>query len=510
MATITLFSGRLNQFPTSVDTLKRSTGLLADGIDDLRLSAFGIDSSICDLDDVIAELRVSTNLQDSLWDLWDDVKEKAEEFIEEVQEIDEEVSEMIATAEEDFYSLYEYLRPEAESWFDQLGDLLGDLWQSFSKWASDLWDAYIEWTQEFKNWLWKNELLALLLCCGLVAMGAEFLTLLAMLVLSNPILGPLVMGFVSFVFMAGTFIKAVAGLAQFFYWNTPLHTILGPYLNTVKSLFEIGATAFIGWLGGVIATDEFGDIVEIFMKGITPFLEIGKLWTKYDLPGAAFIVGLIGAERYADGIYHIRQDWWQSWLPIGYNRGYDNVFHRGITGNGNSIAVYAEEFDLGNGQTLIIWSWKGDYVNLGAGTETGFYVSTDSTADNGHYVSGTAYACNMELSLDYTGKKYEQGTIMSYNPDEAWWPNGFNSNYLNVDAADLHTTTTINFSTMDNGEDVFNHFVADVMSEGAVTYNNDGTINVEHQSEQSLNGQTTPTTATWTIDRDAQTAVLSY
>lgn len=506
MATITLFSGRLNGFPASVDTLKLSTGLLSDGIDDLRISALGIDDSICDLDDVIAGLRVSTDLQDSLRDFWEDVKEKAEEFIEEVQEIDEEVSEMITTAEEDFYSLYDYLRPEAESWFDQLGDLIGDLWQSFSNFAVNLWNAYLDWTQEFKKWLWDNELLALLFCCGLVALGAEFLTLLAMLVLSNPILGPLVLGFADFVFMAGTFIKAAAGLVQFLYWNTSLHTILGPYLSDIKELFEIGATAFIGWLGGVIATDEFGDIVEVFMQGITPLLELGKLWTKYDLPGAAFIVGLIGAERFEGGIYHIRQDWWQSWWPIGYNSGYDNVFHRGIQGNGNSIAVYAEEFDLGNGQSLIIWSWKGDYVNLGAGTETGFYLSTGV---DGHYGSGTAYACNMDLSLYYTGNEYEQGNIMSYNPEKAWWPNGFNSNYLNVDAADLRTTTTINFSTMDNGGEVFNSFVANVTGEGNVLYNDNDHIVVQHTSEKTVEGEPA-TTATWEIDMDNQTATLRY
>ena len=258
MATITLFSGRVNEFPTSIDTLKRSTGLLADGIDDLRISALGIDDSICDLDDVIAELRVSTDLQDSLWDLWEDVKEKAEEFIEEVQEIDEEVSEMIATAEEDFYSLYEYLRPGEDS----LLDLLGDLWQSFSDWASDLWDAYLDWTQEFKTWFWENELSVLQFFEGLIDQCDDFLTKLTEFIQNNALLRTLVEGFINLVTMAGDFIKSVADLVQFLYWNTPLHFILGPYLNAVKALFELGATVFIGWLGGIIATDEFGDIVE--------------------------------------------------------------------------------------------------------------------------------------------------------------------------------------------------------------------------------------------------------
>ena len=62
---------------------------------------------------------------------------------------------------------------------------------------------------------------------------------------------------------------------------------------------------------------------------------------------------------------------------------------------------------------------------------------------------------------------------------------------------------------MNNGGEVFTNFVADVMSEGTVTYNSDGTISVQHTSEKTVEGEPA-TTATWTIDRDAQTAVLSY
>ena len=39
------------------------------------------------------------------------------------------------------------------------------------------------------------------------------------------------------------------------------------------------------------------------------------------------------------------------------------------------------------GEEFIIWSWKGDYMNLGAGTETGIYQVKDGKIDEyGNYI----------------------------------------------------------------------------------------------------------------------------
>lgn len=45
-----------------------------------------------------------------------------------------------------------------------------------------------------------------------------------------------------------------------------------------------------------------------------------------------------------------------------------------------------------NGETYIIWAWKGDYINLGAGAETGIYKK----GIGNHYFTATGLSqkCN--------------------------------------------------------------------------------------------------------------------
>ena len=127
MATITLYASRVNLMPSVFGTLRNTVSSFNGGIDLLRQGALGIDSSICDLEDIISSLRSSSDTQEAIEEFLDDIQDSAEEFIDEVAEIVEEVSELIATAEEDFYSLYDYLRPEDESWLDAIGDFFTDL-----------------------------------------------------------------------------------------------------------------------------------------------------------------------------------------------------------------------------------------------------------------------------------------------------------------------------------------------------------------------------------------------
>lgn len=80
----------------------------------------------------------------------------------------------------------------------------------------------------------------------------------------------------------------------------------------------------------------------------------------------------IGAEKDKDGNYHIKQNYWQSNKFVGYNDLYDGVFKAAGVVNGSAPDIYKEEFMM-NGETYIIWAWKGDYINLGAGAEIGIY-----------------------------------------------------------------------------------------------------------------------------------------
>ncbi|EWM52139.1 DUF4474 domain-containing protein [Ruminococcus flavefaciens] len=474
MATITLYARRVNKMPSLMRALRRSIGSLSDEIDSVRLSALGIDSDVCDLEDVISSLRASSDTQDDLVEFWENVQETAEEFIEDVAEIDEEVSELIETAEEDFYSMYEYLRPEAESWLDAVGDFFGSLWDSASDFFEAVWEEIAGFCQSVTEWIRDHR--------DLVALGCR---LLASVIEA---FGDLIITICPWMPAAFALLKEGASLL-YEYVLAPLGTLI---MNSpLGDLINSAATRFISAVGKIIATEWFGDIVDGFITLFGPFIEIGKIWTAEKLPGADFVVGLIGAvDPDGDGVYHIKQDTWQGWGPVGYNTGYDNVFNRGVSANGNSIDVYQTydfEFD---GQQFVIWAWKGDYMNLGAGTETGIYINS---GDNSHYVTGREYALDMSLVLEYDDDgNWDNGgneVLFNYNPftdnsqnggndwwngGRQWWVNGFDTNHQNVQADQLRATTTIRFDSLDNGAEMYEALKKSVGVTGTVSREGSG------------------------------------
>lgn len=90
-----------------------------------------------------------------------------------------------------------------------------------------------------------------------------------------------------------------------------------------------------------------------------------------------------------------------------------------------------------NGTSYVLWAWKGDYINLGAGAELGIY-----TGDNFQKNVNTRLAMPMRLTLSYNGAE-----IINYHPTaEQWWITGFNSNYMRVKACDLTATFSVRFT----------------------------------------------------------------
>ena len=156
----------------------------------------------------------------------------------------------------------------------------------------------------------------------------------------------------------------------------------------------------------------------------------------------------IGAEKDKDGNYHIKQNYWQSNKFVGYNDLYDDVFKAAGVVNGSVPDIYKIEFMM-NGETYIIWAWKGDYINLGAGAETGIYKK----GIGNHYFTATGLSQKMQLSLKDTKNN---NTIFDYNPTERqWWVNGFNPNRQGVQAKELESITVIQFSDSKEDQDLF-------------------------------------------------------
>ncbi len=99
----------------------------------------------------------------------------------------------------------------------------------------------------------------------------------------------------------------------------------------------------------------------------------------------------------------------------------------------------------------MVWVWKGDYLNLGAGAELGIYKRFEPFGIQiEHWLIDKDLSMPMTLEVEYEGEK-----IISYDPKrddpkgqeiEKWWVTGFNPYYQDKKAHELTATYTIEFS----------------------------------------------------------------
>ena len=159
----------------------------------------------------------------------------------------------------------------------------------------------------------------------------------------------------------------------------------------------------------------------------------GKLDNSIDL----FLV----ATKDQDGIYHIDQNYWQSIDFVGYNDLYDKAFDFGVGLTGYTVDNKKFPFTY-KGKEYVIWMWKGDYINLGAGAEVGIYKEDKIP---GHYFTSVENSMPMSLKLQQidTGK-----VLFDYHPAEKqWWINGFAPSTQRVFEENLQLSVTIDFSS---------------------------------------------------------------
>ena len=137
MATITLYADRINQIPSTIRSLKTNVEAYRGNVDDLRISVVAIDSSICNLDEVIRSLRASSDTQEEKAAALETIAGDTETFIGAVTEIDEEAAEAITSSKEDFYDDYYYLKPDSEKtdwevWRDNACEWCRDHWKEIA------------------------------------------------------------------------------------------------------------------------------------------------------------------------------------------------------------------------------------------------------------------------------------------------------------------------------------------------------------------------------------------
>ena len=137
MATIALYKSGLNQMSGLIKEVKDSVTDFKAELLALQTKAISIKKSVCDLDNIIDSLQVSTQIQDEKYMAFESLEQNCEEFMSEAVRIDSEVANIVKQRKEEFYGAYSYLKPEIEKdwkekaadWFESVGDWCKEHWK---------------------------------------------------------------------------------------------------------------------------------------------------------------------------------------------------------------------------------------------------------------------------------------------------------------------------------------------------------------------------------------------
>ena len=154
--------------------------------------------------------------------------------------------------------------------------------------------------------------------------------------------------------------------------------------------------------------------------------------------------------------YHAKTNAWQQ--IGGYNDFYDVIFDYATDMDNAKF-----DFEDSSGRKYILWAWKGDYLNLGAGAELGIYSNESGIAGkidvksphNDIWLVDTNLAMKMTLTL----KDKKGNTLIEYEPSEKqWWITGFDPYKQNVEAKDLIAEYSVLFTNESMYQSFYNKY----------------------------------------------------
>ena len=205
-----------------------------------------------------------------------------------------------------------------------------------------------------------------------------------------------------------------------------------------------------------IEIEKDGDVATDYNE--KKYLNSGNKWWKEAGTSIGAFVLRFSADN-KDMAYHSDVTQWQS--LGGYNNAYDFVFK--IATNDN---MRKEKFDFEinskcnddftifdnnqeNDYEFILWIWRGNYLNLGAGAEMGiYYRKAGSKALFDHYKASENLTLPMTLNLFNYNSDMNIEPIFAWSPTEPqWWITGFNPEHWgNVDVTKQVMVGSIDFS----------------------------------------------------------------
>ena len=114
MATITLYAGKGNQMSGLLDNAKKSVNEYVHMLGSLKWNLLMVDSSICNVEDVMDSVNASTKMQEEKAESLETFRKEVEGFLADVVSIDQSVAEAINRSKAEFYDEHRYLKPDCE------------------------------------------------------------------------------------------------------------------------------------------------------------------------------------------------------------------------------------------------------------------------------------------------------------------------------------------------------------------------------------------------------------
>ena len=139
-------------------------------------------------------------------------------------------------------------------------------------------------------------------------------------------------------------------------------------------------------------------------------------------------------------MFHVRQNCIQK--IFGYNDFYDFVFDTATDISSPLKYEFKEDngYKFGLKKHYVVWAWKANYLNLGAGCEVGLYHTFGSTK---HYLF--TQPMFKRLNMSYGTEVVNRWT---YPKGLAWWITTFDSRRQDANASDIGVRCTAHLAAL--------------------------------------------------------------
>jgi hypothetical protein len=202
MATIKLHANKINRMSSLINDVKKSVSDYKSELSSLKTKTLKINSSVCNVDDVISSIQASTQTQDQTITSLENLQKNSEQFISDVVQTDNKVADLINQRKKDFYKEYSYLKPEYEKgrW-----EKIKDKCKKIGQWCRD-------------NWKLVGKIILVAVIIGIAVVTGSWAVILAG-ALKGALVGGLIGGFTSWIsggsilqgILAGAFKGALTG-----------------------------------------------------------------------------------------------------------------------------------------------------------------------------------------------------------------------------------------------------------------------------------------------------------